>query len=79
MHTASGLAAAIAARHSSEFTLSGWSTSMPSARAASAAGGEESLRPRPFGRSGRVTTSDGLWGDSARRSSTVTAKSEVPR
>ena len=52
--------AAIAPRASSEFTLSGWITSIPSARAASATGGAESFRPRPRGRSGRVTTSCGL-------------------
>ena len=77
--TASGRAAAMAARASSEFTLSGWVTSMPSARAASATGGEASLRPRPRGRSGRVTTSCGLWSLAASRSSTATANGEVPR
>jgi len=39
METPSGRAAAIAARASSELTLSGWSSSIPSSRAASAAGG----------------------------------------
>ena len=36
---------------------------MPSSRAASATGGGASLRPRPFGASGRVTTSAGRCGD----------------
>ena len=38
-----------------------------------------SLRPRPSGRSGRVTTSAGRCGLSARRLSTAAAKSDVPR
>ena len=59
MHTAAGSAAAIRSRASSPFTLSGWIVSMPSRAAASATGGGDSLRPRPRGRSGRVTTSCG--------------------
>src|SRR3954469_19500889 len=77
--TPSGRAAAIADRASSEFTLSGWRTSIPSSRAASATGGGSTLRPRPRGRSGRVTTSCGRWSLAASRSSTATANGEVPR
>ena len=62
-----GRAAAICARASSALTFSGWASSMPSARAASATGGATSLRPRPAGRSGRVTTSCGRCGESASR------------
>ena len=54
------LAAAIAARASCEFTFAGCSSAMPSSRARSATAGAISLRPRPAGRSGRVTTSAGL-------------------
>src|SRR4051812_27229062 len=79
MTTPSGSAAEIAARASAEFTLSGWITSIPSSRAASATGGGESLRPRPRGRSGRVTTSCGRCSLAATRSRTATAKMEVPR
>ncbi len=79
MHTAPGWAAAIRSRASSPFTFSGWSSSRPSSRAASATGGDCTLRPRPRGRSGRVTTSAGRWLESARRRSTVAAKSVVPR
>ena len=35
--------------------------------------------PRPWRRSGGVTTSAGRWGEPARRRRTVAAKSEVPR
>ncbi len=77
--TASGDAAAIRARAPSSLTSSGWKTSSPSVRAALATGGAESRRPRPAGRSGRVTTSAGRCGEAASRSSTATAKSEVPR
>src|SRR3954453_21668654 len=77
--TAPGSAAVMAARASSELTLSGWITSISSARAASATGGGDSLRPRPRGLSGRVTTRFGRCSLAARRSSTVTAKGEVPR
>ena len=76
---ASGSAAAIRSLACSAFTSSGWKTSMPSSRAVSATGGAASLRPRPRGASGRVTTSCGLCGLAARRSRTVAAKSEVPR
>ena len=41
--------------------------------------GQPSGRPRPRGRSGGVTTSAGRWGESARRRSTATANSDVPR
>ena len=51
----------------------------PRERARRATGGGDSLRPRPAGRSGRVTTSAGRCGESASRSSTATAKSDVPR
>ena len=71
MQTALGSAAAIRARDSSSLTSSGWNSSMPSALAASATGGGDSLRPRPRGRSGRVTTSAGRCGERASRSSTV--------
>ncbi len=57
--TTSGRASAMRARASSALTLSGWKTSRPSSCAASATGGALSLRPRPLGRSGRVTTSSG--------------------
>ena len=77
--TASGSAAAIRATASGSFTRSGWTTSIPSSRAASATGGAASLRPRPRGASGRVTTSAGVWGESASRRRTAAAKSEVPR
>ena len=66
--SASGSAAAIRARASSALTDSGWSSSRPSSR-----GGDRrraaavSRRPRPAGRSGRVTTSAGRCGDAARR------------
>src|SRR4051794_15690780 len=77
--TISGSAAAMRSTASGPFTLSGWATSMPSARAATAAGGGASLRPRPRRRSGRVTTSAGRCALPARRSSTATANGEVPR
>ncbi len=77
--TAAGRAAAISTLASISFTRSGWATGNPIARAASATGGAASRRPRPRGRSGRVTTSAGRWGDWASRASTVTAKSDVPR
>lgn len=77
--TVRGAAAAIAARASSEFTLSGWSTASPSDRAATATGGDSTRLPRPRGRSGRVTTSAGRCGEAARRSSTAAANAEVPR
>ncbi len=77
--TASGWAAEIRARASSPLTSAGWSSSIPSSRAASATGGDCSLRPRPFGRSGRVTTSCGRCGLSASRRRIAAAKSEVPR
>src|SRR3954470_5593656 len=54
-------------------------TSSPSSRARTATGGGASARPRPRRLSGRVTTSAGRCGPSARRSSTAAAKSEVPR
>ena len=77
--TTSGRPSAILVRAVSSLTLSGWSTSIPSARAASATGGAASLRPRPRGRSGRVTTREGRCSLCASRSSTAAAKSEVPR
>jgi hypothetical protein len=79
MQTTSGSARAMRARACSSFTFSGWNSSIASRPAASATGGCPSFRPRPRGRSGRVTTSTGRCADSARRSSTVTANSEVPR
>jgi hypothetical protein len=77
--TASGRTAAIRSRASGALTLSGWSTSRPSARAVSATGGAVSRRPRPAGRSGRVTTSAGRWSLAASRSRTAAAKALVPR
>ena len=77
--TASGPTAAISARDCSSLTDAGCSSSIPSSRAASATGGGASLRPRPRGRSGRVTTSAGRWAESASRLSTAAANSEVPR
>src|SRR5437667_6392432 len=77
--TASGFSAAIRARASSLLTLSGWSTAMPSSRAFSATGGGVRRRPRPAGRSGRVTTSEGRCGEAASRSSTAATNSLVPR
>ena len=79
MQTASGRAAAIRSRAASSFTLSGWISSRPSSRAASATGGGPTFCPRPLRLSGRVTTSSGRWSPADSRSSTVTAKSEVPR
>ncbi len=55
--TAPGDAAAIRSRAASSLTESGWLVSIPRSRAVSRTGGEASLRPRPRGRSGRVTTS----------------------
>ena len=75
----SGSAAAMRSTLSGSLAFSGWKTSIPSSRAASATGGGASLRPRPFGASGRVTTSAGRCGVSARRRSTAAAKEEVPR
>src|SRR4051812_49064011 len=57
----------------------GWSTSIPSSRAATATGGGPSLRPRPCLASGRVTTSAGRCGPSARSRRTAAANAEVPR
>ena len=79
MQTTSGSAAAIAARVSSAFRSSGWSSSIPSRRADSATGGGATLRPRPRGRSGRVTTSAGRCGVDASLSSTSAANADVPR
>ena len=78
-HTASGAAAAIRWRAASALTLSGCTRSIPSSRAPSATGGAASRRPRPRGRSGRVTTSTGRWSLAARRRRTATANAEVPR
>ena len=78
-HTTSGSAAAIRARASSPLTDSGWSSSIPSSRAVSATGGAASRRPRPRGRSGRVTTSAGRCGEPASVRSTAAANAEVPR
>ena len=77
--TMSGCTDAIRARASSPLTDAGWSSSSPSSRAFSATGGGLSARPRPFGASGRVTTSAGRCGLPASRSRTAAAKSEVPR
>src|SRR3954469_20154450 len=77
--TASGPAALMRARASSSLTLSGWSTGIPSSRARTATGGGVSLRPRPAGRSGRVTTSEGRCAEAASRSRTAAANSLVPR
>ena len=77
--TTSGAASAIRATASGALTSSGWNRSRPSARATSATGGAVSFRPRPAGRSGRVTTRTGRCGVSARRSRTRAANSEVPR
>ena len=77
--TASGRAARIASSDSGELTSAVWWISRPSSRAASAAGGGASLRPRPRLLSGGVTTSAGRCGLSARRWSTVAANSLVPR
>jgi hypothetical protein len=51
----------------------------PQGRWETATGGDDTRRPRPRGRSGRVTTANGRCSDAATRSSTVTAKSDVPR
>ena len=48
-------------------------------RAVCATGGGASLRPRPCGASGRVTTSTGRCSLAASRSRTVAANSDVPR
>src|SRR4051794_12790323 len=77
--TASGCTAAMRARAASSLTDAGWSTSMPSSRAATATGGGPILRPRPCLASGRVTTSAGRYGPAARSRSTPAAKDEVPR
>ena len=77
--TASGSAAAIRSSASSSWSRAGWISSRPRSRAADATGGGASLRPRPRGASGRVTTSAGRCGLSASRSSTVAAKLDVPR
>src|SRR5262245_26677151 len=72
--------AAIIARAAGSLTLRGCATGIPSERARSATGGEASRRPRPRGRSGRVSTSVGRWASlPARRSRTAAANSEVPR
>jgi hypothetical protein len=80
-HTAptSGSARRTRSTASGSLTLATWSRSIPSSRAASAAGGEARRRPRPRGRSGGVTTRTGRCGESASRRSTVAAKPEVPR
>ena len=65
--TASGRACAIVSIADSALTETGWSSAIPSSRAASATGGGDSLRPRPRGRSGRVTTRSGRCGESASR------------
>ncbi len=57
--TTSGSAAAIASSVSGRLTPAGCSSSMPSARVVAAIGGEDRWRPRPLGRSGRVSTSRG--------------------
>ena len=56
-----------------------WCSSMPSSPAAAATGEGASLRPRPRGRSGGVTTRTGRCGEAASRRSTATANPEVPR
>src|SRR3954462_6331094 len=70
--TASGRASGM---RGSVLTSPGWWSSSPSSRARAATGGAVSLRPRPAGRSGRVTTSEG----GGRRSSTAAANPLVPR
>ena len=77
--TALGLAAAIRSRAASSLTSSACSSSIPSSVAAAAVGGGVSLRPRPWGRSGGVTTSAGRCAEPASVRRTVAAKSEVPR
>jgi len=47
--------------HWDRLTLSGWASAMASSLARWATGGEVNRRPRPLGRSGRVTTSAGRW------------------
>ena len=75
----SGRAARIRSSASGALTSPAWSSSIPSSRAASATGGAWTLLPRPWGRSGGVTTSGGRCGESARPRSTSAAKSDVPR
>ena len=75
----SGAAASIRASTSSSCSRSGWITSSPSSRARMATGGDCICRPRPLGRSGRVTTSAGRCELSASRSRTAAAKADVPR
>ena len=77
--TASGRAARIRSSADSSLTFGACSSSRPSSPANSAAGGGETLRPRPCRLSGGVTTSAGLCGESASRRRTVAAKAEVPR
>ena len=51
--------------HAVVVDVSAWCSSIPRSRAASATGGGATLRPRPRGRSGGVTTSAGRCGDAA--------------
>jgi len=67
------------ARNASSRTDSGCSTSIPSARASSATGEGKSLRPRPRGRTGGVTTRAGRKGDAARRARIGVANGGEPR
>ena len=76
---ASGRAARIRSSAAASFTSPACSSSISSSRAATATGGGPLWRPRPFGRSGGVTTRAGRCGESARRRSSVAANSEVPR
>ena len=75
----SGAASSMRASDASSLTVSAWCSSRPRSRAARATGGGDTLRPRPAGRSGGVTTSCGRCGDVASAPSTSTAKVEVPR
>ena len=77
--SASGSAAAIVARASSSLTVAVWASSSSSSRAVSATGGDCNRRPRPRGRSGRVTTSVGRCAVPASAPSTIAANSDVPR
>src|SRR3984957_17404050 len=78
--TACGSIAATYDNVTGALTFAGCSTRSPRERARSATGGEASRRPRPRGRSGRVSTSAGRCESrSARRSRIAAAKSVVPR
>src|SRR5579859_5312410 len=77
--TTSGRAAAIWARAASSLTDAGWASSRPSSAATCATGGAARRRPRPAGRSGRVTTRAGRCAVAASARRTAAANSEVPR